>query len=42
MDKIKNGSTYIEALLDTADKSNIIFQLYREIKRKIRILKDKY
>lgn len=42
MDKIKNGSTYIEALLDTADKSNIILQLYREIKRKIRILKDKY
>lgn len=42
IDKIKNGSTYIEALLDTADKSNIILQLYREIKRKIRILKDKY
>ena len=42
MDKIKNGSTYIEALLDTADKSNVILQLYREIKRKIRILKDKY
>lgn len=42
MDKIKNGSTYIEALLDTMDKSNIILQLYREIKRKIRILKDKY
>lgn len=42
MDKIKNGSTYIEALLDTADKSNIILQLYREIKRKIKILKDKY
>lgn len=42
MDKIKNGSTYIDALLDTEDKSNIILQLYREIKRKIRILKDKY
>ncbi|WP_293967307.1 Coenzyme F420 hydrogenase/dehydrogenase, beta subunit C-terminal domain [uncultured Eubacterium sp.] len=42
MDKIKNGSTYIEALLDTADKSNIILQSYREIKRKIKILKDKY
>lgn len=42
MDKIKNGSTYIEALLDTADKSNVILQLYRKIKRKIRILKDKY
>lgn len=42
MDKIKNGSTYIEALLDIADKSNVILQLYREIKRKIRILKDKY
>lgn len=42
MDKIKNGSTYIEALLDTADKSNIILQLYREIKRKIKILIDKY
>lgn len=42
MDKIKNGSTYIEALLDIADKSNIILQLYIEIKRKIKILKDKY
>lgn len=42
MDKIKNGSIYIEALLDIADKSNVILQLYREIKRKIKILKDKY
>lgn len=39
--EIKNGESYIEALIDIKNKENSLLKIYRTIRRKIKIFREK-